>query len=340
MKRILALLSDGSDYASELALHLKTRRNFIFKPVFFNNINELNKFVTNFAIDMLLCDESSSKDIPQGIDNVCILCEDNEIMESSDTESLIQWHRIFKYQSSEAIVKDIIDYYKRKQSKTIEELKIIRASKRIVCVCSPIGGCYSSTFALALADYYSKGGKTLFISFDPFFEYPGEDKSQADKNLTDLLYCAEIIRSGIADFIAKMSFHRDSLDYLSGVSHWFDIADMSRGKMKTIIESLSDSGRYENIVFDLKMMGEACIELLAGCREIYVPVRHGFNASKVMDEWERQIVFANHGQILDKVKELELPYDELLEGEYSFDVLLKGHLGQFIENLEGLQYSR
>ena len=339
MKRILALLADGTEYSGELASYLSSKRDFIFKPVLFNNINELRKFIKEYTIDLLLCDEGASDEIPAEIENVCFLCEDSEVMETGETEDS-RWHRIFKYQSTEIIIRDMIDYYKGKQRKTSEEIKAIEANKRIICVSSPLGGSYSSTFALALSYYLSKGGKTLFISFDPFFEYPGEDKSNSEKNLTDLMYFMEITSSGIADFISRIALSEGSLDYVSGVSHWFDIADMPRRKMRTIMEELNSSQRYENIVFDLKIMGDAGIELLAGCKEIYVPEKHGYNASKVIDEWKRQIRFANHERILDKAREFEIPYDELLVGEYGFDVLLKGHLGQFIEEMEGLRYSR
>ena len=43
-------------------------------------------------------------------------------------------------------------------------------SAQITGVCSPLGGVYSSTFAFALAAYHSKGARTLFVSFDPFFD--------------------------------------------------------------------------------------------------------------------------------------------------------------------------
>ena len=339
LKRILALLADGTDYVGELASYLNSRSDFIFKSVIFNSINELKKFMKEYSVEMILCNESFRHEIPSDTENVCFLSEDGEVMETFETEES-RWHRVFKYQSSETIKKDITDYYNRKQRKTLEEIQEIEARKRIVCVCSPIGGCYSSTFALALAQYYSLGGKTLFISFDPFFEYPGEEKNMAEKNLTDLMYFIQAGEPGLAGFIGNMAMRRNSLDYLSGVSHWFDIQEISRETMHTLIEFLNSSCDYENIVFDMRIMGGAGIELLAGSKTVYLLKRYGYNASRAVDEWKRQIRFANYSSILEKTRELVIPHDELLEGNYDFDILLKGHLGQFIEELEGLRYCR
>ena len=86
LKRILALLSDGTDYSVELASYLKSRKDFIFKPVLFNDLSELNRFTGEFNVDMLLCDESREHEIPAQIENVCFLCEDCEVMETSETD--------------------------------------------------------------------------------------------------------------------------------------------------------------------------------------------------------------------------------------------------------------
>ncbi len=339
LKRILAILADGTDYMGELASYLNSGSDFIFKSIIFNNVRELKKFMNEYTVEMILCNEDIRHELPSETENVCFLSEDGEVMETAETEET-RWHRIFKYQSSEMIKKEVTDYYNKKQRKTIEEIRQIEARKRIICVCSPIGGCYCSTFALALAQYCSFGGKTLFISFDPFFEYPGEEKSQADKNLTDLVYYIQARESQVAEFVSKMAVHRESLDYISGVSHWFDIAEISRENMRILIECLNETCEYENIIFDMRIIGGAGIELLAGSKSVYLLKKNGYNASKAVDEWKRQIRFANCGSILEKTRELVIPQDELLEGNYSFDILLKGHLGRFIEELEGLKYCR
>ena len=79
---------------------------------------------------------------------------------------------------------------------------------------------------------------------------------------------------------------------------------------------------------------------MAGSKTVYVAKKHGSRAARAVEEWKRQIRFANFDSLLEKTREIEIPYDELLSGEYSFDVLLKGHLGQFIEEMEGLKYCR
>ena len=339
MDRILAILADETDYAQELAAYLNTRKNFIFKTVLFRNPVQLKKYYGENQIDMLLCSEDAVKNNEFRIENICVLseaCGAGELF-SSDEHG---YHMIFKYQSTEAVMKEIVDYYHSRQRKEETESQPVVAKRRIICVCSPVGGSHASTFGLALAEYFSMGGRTLFISLDPFFAYPGEEKSHTDKNLSDLMYYMEVARGGIMDFVTRLAHRRGALDYISGVSHWFDIVDMSKKNLHRLIDVLNTDDTYTNIVFDMGTAGSASMELLTGCRDIYLISGKGSNALRAVNEWKRQLLFSNHADILDKTKELELPFDELLEGDYTFDSLLKGRLGRFIEETEGLQYCR
>jgi len=337
--RILAILADESGYAQELAAYLCTRKNFIFKTVLFRNSVQLKKYYEETPVDMLLCSEEAIRENDFRIDNICVL---SEACVAGETYSanIMGYHAIFKYQSTEAVMKEIVDYYNCRKRKAEEESAPVIAKRRIICVCSPVGGSYASTFGLALADYLAIGSRTLYISLDPFFAYPGEEKSHTDKNLSDLMYYMEVAQGGVMDFIRRLSHHRGMLDYISGVSHWFDIVDMPKKNMHRLIDILNSDNTYANIVFDMGTAGAASLELLAGCKEVYLVTGKGVNAQKAVNEWKRQLLFSNHGEVTDKTKEFEVPYDELLDGEYSFETLLKGHLGRFIEEMEGLQYCR
>lgn len=340
MDRVLAILADESDYSLELASYLRTRDNFIFKPLLFNSISEIQEYKKENCLDMLLCPSGTEiRDLSQ-IEKVCYLCENIDVYEKQHNKNKGNIRYIFKYQSSEAIMRELIDCYSDNNKDDENSQADPDDGKRLVCVYSPSGGCYSSTFALALAEYYSKGGNTLFISFDPFFIYPGETKNLTDRNLTDLMYYMEVTYAGVGSFVESLAVHKGTLDYVSGVSHWFDIADMSRKKVRILLDALSKYDKYRNIVFDLGRMGEASIEMLSGCKSVYLPLKNSGSCTRAVDEWKRQIRFANHNEIIEKTKELEVPYDELLEGEYNFDHLLKGHLGRFIEDMEGLRYCR
>lgn len=335
MERILAILSSGEDdYGRELASYMGTRADCIFKPVVFTDINAYRRYEGSNHVDMLLCSDELMAEAKDGFqsENICLLSECSTLNEHTD------YPIIFKYQSSERILQQVIEYYGRRRINPKEGSPGETGCRRIVSVCSPMGGCHSSTYALALAEYYSRGGRTLFISFDPFFLLPGETKKTTDKNLTDVLYFLQIYSGNPTHFIEKIVRHRGNLDYISGVSHWFDLADMTTDQMRRLFEGLIGSGCYENVVFDVGIIGSASIELLAGSRTIHMPVRSGNGYRRITDEWRRQLCFSGQEDIAQKVVERKIPADEGLTGDYRFDDLLSGVLGEYIEETEGLHY--
>lgn len=332
MERILAILAEEIEYTRELAQYLSSRAEFIFKPVLFTDRDSYMKYDTETHVDMLLCSPAMAEGNTFRAENICILSECMTVSEESP------FPEIFKYQSSEQIMKEIIDYYGKRKVVEAQGSKEVSAGHRTVCVCSPIGGSYSSTFALALADYYSRGGRTLFLSFDPFFLLPGEVKNYTDKNLTDVLYFLQIYAGNPQSFVEKIARHRGNLDYVSGVSHWFDIADMTPGHMRSLFTSLCEGDKYESLVFDIGSLGSAGIELLAGCKSVYVPMKCGPQYQATLNEWKRQLSFSGQADIVDKIEIKNLPFDEFLSEEYRFESLLKGTLGRYIDETEGLGY--
>lgn len=336
LERILAILVEEADYGRELAAYLSARTDFIFRPHVFYDRETYCAFDADNHVDMLLCNEREAMEHGKEYraDNICVLSEFSTVNESCE------YPGIFKYQSSEQIMQDIIDYYGRRKPHTAAEEAVIDGRRTVCCVCSPIGGSFCSTYALALADYFSRGGRTLFISFDPFFLIPGENKNPANKDMTDLLYYLEVKGTDPLGFIGRICRHHGNLDYLPGVSHWFDIAVTTYAQTRTLLEALCEGDTYENIVFDLGPVGSASIELLARSSRIYLTRVRGARNDAVIEEWKRQLRFAGRLELLDKVIEREVPFDEILDGDFSFDQLLKGRVGRFIEETEGRRYIR
>lgn len=335
MERILAILANEPEYARELSAYFGSRQDFIFKPVVFTDKDVLKRYDSENAIDVLLCEEQFfSEQDDFRAECICYLTDYSIAGEASDKP------RIFKYQSSERIMNEIVEYYSMRRKYFQKPGVTEDPKRRLICVCSPIGGSWCSTYALALASYYSHGGRTLFLSFDPFFLLPDEENKNTARNITDVIYYLAADGSDPAGFIKSITGHRDRLEYLSGASHWFDIADMDCALMRKLLDALTSEDGFDNIVFDAGALGAASMELYAACRNIYVTRRQGQNSDAILKEWYRQLSFAGHRELKDKVCERQLPFDEPLSRNCGFEVLLSDKLGNFIEETEGRQYLR
>lgn len=336
MERILAILSEEPEYSQELAAYLSSRRDFLFRPVVFTNVEAYCDYVRTHKVDMLICDEDIADylDGDTVADATCILMPNTYVAEEQE------YPTIFKYQSSEAVMREIIRYYTGKGKITPANGKdgSENGETKIISVCSPVGGCYKSTFALALAKYYSNGGRTLFLSFDPFFTFPKEVKSPSDKNLTDILYYLQSCTRDPVSFVGRMSKKQGNLEYIGGAAHWFDITELKPNHIARLFEAIKWNKYYDSIVLDLSADNAACLEMLSSSQRILTPIGMGLKGTQKINEWKRQLGFIGRVDVLEKIREINIPRDEELAGDFSFDQLTRGRMGSFIEEMEGLQY--
>lgn len=335
MKRILAIRSNAYEYAEELAKQFNRKSDGIFHTLVFTDEESYRDFEANNRVDMLLCDEdmlrADNREKFQA-ENICALTELGIALEDSEIPG------IFKYQSAESIMKEILHHFNKRQETAVERRGV--NAHRVYSVTAPYGGSYSSTFALALAYYHAQGERTLFISFDPFFQLPGEIKDAKDRNLTDIIYYLEQGQKNVLSHVKKMTRKAGELECVSGASHWFDLYEMKPAHMSSLLDELNGDSAYETVIFDVGVIGASSMEVFLASDTIYVPAPKDNSSSMKLSEWKRQISFCGQAQLLDRIKEVRVPFDELLENGYSFDTLLKGRLGKFIEEMEGMQYIR
>lgn len=338
MKRILAIRTEEKEYAEELSRCFNRKSDWVFHSLVFTDEEAYRAYEENNRVDMLLCDEAVIRDLkePYKAENICILSEFGLALEGAGDHPAV-----FKYQAAEQIMKEIVMNYGKRQENAAMNPPEREGRRRIFSVVSPVGGCHSSTFALALAYYYALGEKTLFISLDPFFTLPGEKKTPKEKNLTDILYYLEQSQErNILAQIRSSTVKKGNLECVSGVSHWFDLYDMKPAHMSTILDAIFSADDYVNIVFDVGVIGAASMEIFLASDSIFVPLGTDHSSISKLNEWKRQIQFIGQAQLLDRIKEIYLPHDEILENEYGYDQLLKGRVGRLIEESEGMQYIR
>ncbi len=207
-------------------------------------------------------------------------------------------------------------------------------TSQIISVCSPIGGTYVSTFASALASYHSKGARTLFVSFDPFYNLRIDSPLEVKGGLGKLIY---LLDRGCESVIDRCAQRVGGLDCICGGDHWTDICDISREHAEKLIALIS-SESYKNVIFDIKLFGAASVPLLRSSDRIIVPDCRGERSESIINDWERQLVSV--GVDNRKVTRVVIPFDGMVSKNCEFGMLLKGRLGRFIEETEGRHYVR
>lgn len=326
--KTLAILDYEKEYVNRLMEYMNQKRHFDFQVFAFTEEDKLKSYEANHVIDLLLCAEdiAAISASEYKAKQIFILSDYNFVREGSKFPS------IFKYQSADEIINEILLHF----SKGNEEAKFFKTgSTRIIGICSALGGCYKSTFALASALHLSKTENTLFISFDPFYSIPELPKEKLKNNLSDIIYFLKQSNGNLTAKIKSVVQKLHNLDIICGVAHWIDLYDFTIEEIRTFLVEIMDHMSYQTIVIDIGNFGVNAMELMMECTSIYVPTKEAdFLSHAKSTEWKRQISFIGGEQLFDRFHEIQIPYDTRLDGKhYKSNELEEGPLGDYINQL-------
>ncbi len=327
MEKVIALLSEDELYCVRLKDYLNTKEGFGFRTVSFSTETGLKAYMENNRVEILLCDEDLVRDGIAGrcgLDHVYALSEYTYLDEGSGVRA------VFKYHSGREIAEDIVRFYEEEGGRV--ETRGLVKGHGLVAVCSPEGGCFKSTFAFSYALRCSRERKTLFVSFDPFLTLIEKGNAEDAQGLSDIVYYMAENEAKLAEKIKSVVRHVDRLDYIGGVAHWYDVFDFNLGRMRSFIETVSTALGYEIVVIDVGEFDVSSMEILMASDIIYVPGSRKGVVSDRYEEWCRQIRFISGDAVLDKVKRIEVPFDDALTHKsQGYERFVSGRLGQFVE---------
>ena len=239
-KSIFAVCDLEASYACNLMDYLNEKRTTPFEVQAFTNVASLEKFARENEIEILListramCNEI--RDLP--IRRTIILSEGETL------QDLEEYPFVYKYQSSDQILSEVMEYYVDDHPKP-HILTLGTRKTQVYGIYSPIGRTKKTSFALALGEILAEAKQVLYLKFEEFsgFEYLFDVSYKTD--LSHLIYFA---RQREGNLIYKLNsvvqtFHE--LQYIPPVMSPADIRDVSGQEWIDFIKELISYGEYD-----------------------------------------------------------------------------------------------
>ena len=155
MNHVLAVCDSETEYAYQLVDYLSNKKGFPFRVQLFTSEKTLTEYSLHHPISIaLIAQKDFSEEIREfPINHLLILGEDYG-------EKIYDIKVLYKYQSSEHLIKELLDWIARegilgRTSVDSKELKLIG-------VYSPVGKCLKTSFSFVLGQLLSKKHKVLF----------------------------------------------------------------------------------------------------------------------------------------------------------------------------------
>ncbi|MBQ8184485.1 MAG: hypothetical protein IJ036_01720 [Lachnospiraceae bacterium] len=325
--RILAICDPETTYASRLMEYLNERQVSPFYARAFTSKEALRDFAGQAEIEVLLISSDMALVDLQGLPGgKRIWLTHGQIPAELEGEPVI-----YKYQSAEKIIREILYYY-AEEAQPLLQAALLKEKIQMYGVCSPIGRTGKTTFALALGSLLAEKKRTLYLNLEPYSGFEQMLPPVSQWNLGDLLY---FLKKGKQGFLYKLKSVTESLgrlDYIVPVRSPEDLLSVMEEEWEELLERLISEGEYECLVLDFSDCIQGLPALLEKCSRVYMPVREDGISRAKLKQFEDVLEMRGFERLRDSIRKVKLPRSwipEVLRPEY-----IPQEMYQFVQEQE------
>ena len=289
-EKTLVICDKEARYAKGLGDNISERKEFAFKVYACTSAESVKCFLDSHRIDILIIDEGFMWG-----ERKAFGAEVTFVLTKGSCKDLLEEEvELFKYQSADAILAEVVESYLRKSNVTILK-NVKKQSKKMIAVYSPVHRIGKSIFAMALSRELAKEKKTLYINLEgyPILKEEG-------KNLGDLMYYARQEQNELGSRLASMVRVRDGLEYLIPIPLITDLKEITVNEWRNLFEKILEESLYENLVLDLDDSVDGLFEILQLCDWIYTPVLDEESANQKVSRYENALQLLGLSSVLEK----------------------------------------
>lgn len=300
-RKILAVCDSEAEYTSRMQEFLCTRKELSFDVYSFTDIEKLAESSKREKIEILLISESDYskkvKELP--IENIFMLNESGNV-EDEEIE------QINKYQSSEKILGQILDFYSNRKDLP----KKIKGGLNVnfIGVYSPIGRCLQTSFSLAMGQILAKEHKVLYLNFESFSGLGQMIQHDLNMDLGDLLYYYKNTREKFRYRLETALQMMNGLYFIPPAASFMNMQNITTQTWLELLMTIEEEGMFEYIILDLSDCIQGLLDILRKCRLVYTILRDDKMAIAKLKEYEEFLEEMEYGDILDKTKKKNIPY--------------------------------
>ena len=327
-KSIFAVCDLEASYACNLMDYLNEKRTTPFEVQAFTNVESLQAFAKDNEIEILListramCNEIRDLRI-----NRTIILSEGEVL-----QDLEEYPFVYKYQSSDQILSEVMEYYAELHPQP-HILGSIAHKTKLYGVYSPVGRARKTSFALTLGEVLAETKQVLYLNFEEFagFEELFQAKYKAD--ISDLIY---FLRQKEGGFIFRLNsviqtFHE--LQYVPPAISPADLRDVSGSEWMEFLHEIMDYCDYDVIILDLSEQVDELFQILKSCDRIYMPIQEDMISQAKIAHYEKLVQMLDLQEVFDKTQKLKLPVQSLQREGNLTQQLVWGEMGNYVRRL-------
>lgn len=330
---VLAICDRDESYVRCFAEYFSVKGRVSFSICGFSKERELLDFVNRTDIDILLISGSMLSDRireADGIAKIIVLSDGGMLSESVLAP---EYDSIFKFQSTENIIREVMEYYSEIH-RTEEGVLSDMAGSDVWGVYSPASRCGKTTFAIALGQALARKYRTLYIDMDEFSGFETLCGRKISGDLSDVLYYQKLNPSGLNIKLKAVVNNIHGLDVVAPMSFSSDLRNIDFAQWKELIDYVSNRCGYDKVILDINSAVKNPIDVLSLCGRVYMPVPDDMISNAKVREFEHFLIKSGNEQILFNIQKIKPPLlkNVFMQPGY-MDKLMISDMGGFAEML-------
>lgn len=328
-KNIFAVCDLEVEYAYNFMEYLNQRRNLPFEVQAFTSAEILCEYARNQPIEILLISDKAMCEEVRHLQVGKLLI----LTEGVHNPELDQYPTIYKYQSSDQVVREVMNCYGAQQS-LAEYVPISKRNTRIIGIYSPVGRTQKTSFALTLGQILAREQAVLYLNLESYSGFEQLLGETYERNLSDLLYYVRQENANIIHRLGGMVQSLQNLDYVPPALSPMDIQATEASQWINLFREIMGNSTYEVLILDLGDGVSDLYQILDICHRIYMPVRSDAVSVAKLTQFENLLRIWDCQSILDKIQRIKLPYHSTSRsGKGYIEDLVWSELGDYVRQL-------
>lgn len=305
--KVLAICDREKQYALKLMKAFCEKKSFGFQVRVFSGVEELEQALLQIQIEILLISGNyMSEKLSYFKVGKIILLSDGEVFEEySDYES------IYKYQSADRILKEILCYY-AEYARPVVTMHASKKEFEVHGIYSPVGRCGKSALTEALAEKFGKKKRTLLLDLQSFSAISEQFEGDELWDLADLIY---FLRQGKNTFLYKLGSivqSREMFDYILPMKAPADLKSVTLAEWTELLEKLATDSSYDVVVIDFGNDVCGLFGLLSQCTMVYTPMLLDAESKRKIENFRKILIDENFEDVIKRIQKIYLP------GEFNY----------------------
>jgi hypothetical protein len=327
VKKIMAVYDAEPLYAERLSDYVNRKDKGLFKARAFTSRERLETFARENHVDVLLTGENI-KEVSMIRSRQTIYLSEERPAERQEGQE----HKIYKYQSGDDILREVMDCYGE-----MPEAELVFRSggkaKRILGVYSPTGRCGKTSLALSIGQLLAREEKVLFVCLDEFTGFSRLMNERWKRDLSDLIYYYKQGRFNAAR-LNSIIYYMGDMAWLPPVRFPDDYNQISAEEMAGLMQQILKESDYATLILDIGNYGRQVLPLLEICHEVYMPVKEDMFSQAKQQEFDDYMAGCGRQALKERLHEVHVPppvgrkKTELFPQE-----LMWGDMGDFVRNV-------